>query len=50
MVAACVAWILMIGAGLGILWNYENTPGTAAAAPAIHTAPAREQVSASWLA
>ena len=28
-----VAWLLMIGAGLGFLWNYESTPGMAAAAP-----------------
>lgn len=31
--AAGALWLLMIGAGLVILWNYESTPGAAAAAP-----------------
>ena len=33
LIAASAAWLLMIGAGLGFLWNYESTPGMAAAAP-----------------
>ena len=31
--AAGALWLLIIGAGLGILWNYESTPGIAAAPP-----------------
>jgi hypothetical protein len=31
--AAGASWLLMIGAGVGLLWEYENTPGAAAAAP-----------------
>jgi hypothetical protein len=30
--AAGALWLSMIGAGLGLLWNYEGTPGVAAAA------------------
>jgi hypothetical protein len=26
-------WLLIIGAGIGLLWNYESTPGAAAATP-----------------
>lgn len=26
-------WLLIIGAGMGLLWNYESTPGVAAATP-----------------
>jgi len=26
-------WLLMIGAGVGLVWNYESTPGVAAATP-----------------
>ena len=36
LIAASVLWLVMVGTGIGFLWNYENTPGTAAAA-----APAR---------
>ena len=31
--AAGALWLLMIGAGAGLLWNYESTPGAAAATP-----------------
>jgi hypothetical protein len=31
--AAGALWLLTIGAGVGLLWNYESTPGTAAATP-----------------
>ena len=31
--AAGALWLLIIGAGVGLLWNYESTPGTAAATP-----------------
>jgi hypothetical protein len=31
--AAGALWLLMIGAGVGLLWNYAGTPGTAAATP-----------------
>lgn len=31
--AAGALWLLMIGAGIGTLWNYESTPGVATAAP-----------------
>jgi hypothetical protein len=33
LITTSAAWLLMIGAGLGFLWNYESTPGVAAAAP-----------------
>ena len=32
-IAACAAWALTIGAGLGLLWAYDNAPGRAAAPP-----------------
>lgn len=31
--AAGALWLLTVAAGIGILWNYESTPGVAAAAP-----------------
>lgn len=31
--AMIVAWMLIIGLGIGLLWNYEGTPGLAATAP-----------------
>ena len=31
--AAGALWLLIIGAGIGLLWNYESTPGVAAATP-----------------
>jgi hypothetical protein len=31
--AAGASWLLMVGAGIGLLWSYESTPGTAAATP-----------------
>jgi hypothetical protein len=39
--AAGVLWVLLIGAGLGILWNYESTPGIAAATPDLWPAASR---------
>lgn len=33
LIAASGMWLVAVGAGLGVLWNYENTPGAAAAAP-----------------
>jgi hypothetical protein len=34
LIAAGTIWFLTVGAGVAVLWNYENTPGaTAAAAP-----------------
>jgi hypothetical protein len=33
LIAACGVWVLMIAAGLVLLWNYENAPGAAARAP-----------------
>jgi hypothetical protein len=33
MIASSVLWLLMVGTGTGFLWNYEGTPGVAAAAP-----------------
>lgn len=31
--AIAALWLLMIGAGIGTLWDYESTPGVAAATP-----------------
>ena len=31
---AAIAWILVVGWGLSVIWAYENRPGTAADAPA----------------
>ena len=33
LIAACAAWALMIGVGLGLLWDYENAPGLTASPP-----------------
>lgn len=33
LVATSASWLLMIGAGIAFLWNYESKPGVAAAAP-----------------
>jgi hypothetical protein len=33
LIGAVALWLLMIGTGVGVLWNYESTPGVAAAAP-----------------
>jgi hypothetical protein len=41
LIAASIAWLLMVCAGLGVLWNYESTPGVAAAAPARWPAESR---------
>jgi hypothetical protein len=34
LLAACALWLSVIVTGAGVLWNYESTPGVAAAAPA----------------
>src|SRR5918911_2921781 len=41
LIATSAVWLLTISAGLGILWNYESTPGMAAAAPARWPAESR---------
>jgi hypothetical protein len=33
--AVCALWLSATGVGIGLLWDYENTPGTASAAPAL---------------
>lgn len=33
LMAVCAAWVLIIGVGLGLLWDYENAPGPIAAPP-----------------
>jgi hypothetical protein len=33
LIATSVLWLLLIGTGIGFIWNYESTPGQAAAAP-----------------
>jgi hypothetical protein len=39
--AAGTLWLLMIGAGITTLWNYESTPGVAAATPDLWPAASR---------
>jgi hypothetical protein len=41
--AGAVSWLLVIGFGLGTLWNYENTPGIALASPPQWPAESRIQ-------
>jgi hypothetical protein len=33
LIAVCAVWVLMIGVGLALLWDYENAPGLTAAPP-----------------
>jgi hypothetical protein len=33
LLAACVFWLFVIGAGMKLIWGYESTPGVAASAP-----------------
>ena len=33
LITACGTWMLMIGVGLALLWDYENSPGPTAVAP-----------------
>lgn len=33
LIAAGALWLFVLSTGIGILWNYESTPGVAAAAP-----------------
>ncbi len=35
LLAVCVLWLSATGVGMGLLWDYENTPGAAPAAPAL---------------
>jgi hypothetical protein len=39
--AAGALWLLMLAVGVGALWSYEGTPGTAAAAPGMWPAASR---------
>ena len=39
--AAGALWLLIIGAGMGLLWNYESTPGVAAATPGLWPSDSR---------
>jgi hypothetical protein len=41
LITACTAWMLMIGVGLGLLWNYENAPGPPTAPPSRWPAASR---------
>lgn len=41
LIASSTVWLLLIGLGIGFLWNYESTPGLAAAAPARWPADSR---------
>lgn len=34
LLVVCALWLSAAGVGIGFLWDYENTPGPAAAAPA----------------
>jgi hypothetical protein len=34
LIMTCVAWAVMTGAGIYLLWNYENKPGPVTAVPA----------------
>jgi hypothetical protein len=36
-------WLLLVGIGLAVLWDYENTPGAAAKPPALWPAESRIQ-------
>lgn len=33
LITACAVWVLMIGVGLALLWDYENAPGPTAVPP-----------------
>jgi hypothetical protein len=33
LIATCAAWAVMTGAGIALLWKYENAPGPAATVP-----------------
>ncbi len=46
LLVGCVLWLSATGVGIGLLWDYENTPGSAAAAPARWPAGSRLQRSA----
>jgi len=39
--ATSALWLLLVGAGIGFIWNYESTPGLAAAAPGLWPAGSR---------
>lgn len=41
LLVAAALWLSATGVGIGLLWNYENTPGSAADAPALWPAESR---------
>jgi hypothetical protein len=43
LLAGCALWVSLTAAGMGFLWDYENTPGSAAHAPARWPADSRLQ-------
>ncbi len=43
LLTSTVLWVFAVGAGLGILWGYENTPGASANPPALWPADSRIQ-------
>jgi hypothetical protein len=43
LLAASTVWLLMVGTGIRVLWQYEGTPGLAAAAPSGWPADSRIQ-------
>ena len=46
LLSVCALWLAAAGVGVGFLWDYENTPGVAAAAPAHWPAASRLRRSA----
>jgi hypothetical protein len=43
LIATSIAWLFMIGIGIGFLWNYESKPGLTAAASNLWPADSRIQ-------
>jgi hypothetical protein len=43
LLAGCALWLSLTVVGIGFLWDYENTPGSAADAPALWPADSRLQ-------
>jgi hypothetical protein len=41
LIIVCVTWVLVTGAGLGLLWKYENAPGPATTVPSNWPADSR---------
>jgi CBS domain-containing protein len=55
LIAVCAAWVLMIGVGLGLLWDYENAPGPTVSPPSrwpsdSHIRPATDRATLIMLA